>query len=177
MTAKRIGFDIDEVREHRLWFSRFGTMMIAIGIAVVCASAFATSALFGWLLLSSAACQFVHSFARRRWSGFLLNFPSGILYFLSGLLLVCDSSMSAETRVRILAALLIAIGIIRIFVALSIPMGHHSLLVLHAVIAAISGFSIWTYSAVSALWMIGLLIGLNIVMEGIAEIALSRTIY
>lgn len=117
--------------------------MIVIGLAAAGSSMIADAVLLGSLLVLAGICQIVDSGARRRWSGLFLNLPSGILYFIAGLLIVCDPTIETLIRARLLAALLIVIGCLRLFVALSIPLGHHSWLMLYGLTAIISGFSIW----------------------------------
>ena len=87
-----IGFEIDEVKEHRLWFSRFGIVMMIIGVAAIVAHVVGV-AFLAWLLVLAGTCQLTHSFVRERWSGLFLNRPSGILCFLTGLLMVSDPAI------------------------------------------------------------------------------------
>jgi uncharacterized membrane protein HdeD (DUF308 family) len=172
----RIGFEIDEVKEHRFWFRRFGIVMMIIGIAAV-VSPVIGSPFLAWLLVLAGTCQLTHSFARERWSGRFLNRPSGILCFLAGLLMVSDPAMDMLLRARMLGLLLITIGVTRLFVALSIPLGHHSWLVSHALVAIISGISIWNSWPVSGFWLISVLVGSNMMIEGATEIALASGKY
>lgn len=173
MSARRIGFEIEEVKEHRVWFGRFGILMMVIGFAAVGSSMVLAMVFLEWLFVLEGTCQLFHGFVRRRGSGLFLNLPSGILYFVMGLLMVCDPAIETLIRARALLALLIGIGVVRLFVALSIPLWHHGWLMLHALIAIISGFSMWNSWPVSEFWMIGLLVGLNMMIEGWTEIAAS----
>jgi uncharacterized membrane protein HdeD (DUF308 family) len=173
MGARRVGFEIDEVKQHHRWFMVFGTVMIAIGFAQIGWSV-VTATFPGWVLVCAGICQLVHSIARRRWSGPFLNLPSGVLYFVTGLLMLCDPAIDTVARARVLSALLITIGVARLFVALSIPLKHHSWLI-HAVTAIISGFMILNSWPVAGPWRIGLLVDFNMMIEGWVEITLART--
>jgi uncharacterized membrane protein HdeD (DUF308 family) len=110
---------------------------------------------------------------RRRWSGLFLNLLPGILYFVMGLLMIADPAMEIAIRARALAALLIVIGVVRLFVAASTQLWHHSWLMLHAVIAVISGFLIWNSWPFSGFWMAGSLVSFNLMVEGWTEIMLA----
>ena len=177
MRALRIGFDIEEVRKHRLWFRSFGILMIVIGLAAAGSSMMADAILLGSLVVLAGICQIVHSGARVRWSGLFLNLPSGILYFMAGFLIICDPAIDTLIRARLLAVLLIVIGCFRLFVALSIPLGHHSWMMLYGLTAIISGFSIWNSWPISGLWYASSLVGLNMMSEGHMEITLASRDY
>lgn len=174
MKARRTGLEIKEVREHRSWFKGFGIVMIMLGVAAVGSSIVGAAVSLGWLLLMAGACQLAQGLVRWRWSGLLLNLPSGILSFLTGFLIVCDPAIDILIRARLLATLLVVIGVVRLFVALSVPLAHHGWLMFHAAIAIISGFWLWNSPSGSAFWMIGFLVGLNMMIEGGTEIAVAR---
>jgi|SRR5580704_11326612 uncharacterized membrane protein HdeD (DUF308 family) len=174
MKAQRKGLEIKEVREHRSWFKGFGIVMIMFGLAAVGSSIVGAVVSLGWLLLLAGACQLAHGLVRWRWSGLLLNLPSGILSFLTGFLIVCDPAIDVLIRSRLLATFLVIIGVVRLFVALSVPLAHHGWLMFHAVIAILSGCWIWNFSSGSVFWMIGFLVGLNMMIEGGTEITLAR---
>jgi uncharacterized membrane protein HdeD (DUF308 family) len=91
--------------------------------------------------------------------------------------MVSDPAMDMLLRARMLGLLLITIGVTRLFVALSIPLGHHSWLVSHALVAIVSGISIWNYWPVSGFWLISVLVGSNMMIEGATEIALASGRY
>jgi uncharacterized membrane protein HdeD (DUF308 family) len=177
MRALQIGFEFEEVRKHRLWFRSFGILMIVIGLATAGSSITTNAILLGSLLVLAGLCQMVHSRARIRWSGLFLNLPSGILYFTAGLLIICEPAIDTLTRARLLAVLLIVIGCLRLFVALSIPLAHHRWMMLDGLTAIISGFSIWDSWPISGLWYSSLLMGLNMMSEGHMEIRLSSRDY
>jgi uncharacterized membrane protein HdeD (DUF308 family) len=143
MRALQIGFEFEEVRKHRLWFRSFGILMIVIGLATAGSSIMTNAIFLGSLLVLAGLCQLVHSRACIRWSGLFLNLPSGILFFTAGLLIICDPAIDTLIRARLLAVLLIVIGCFRLFVALSIPLGHHGWMMLDGLTAIISGFLIW----------------------------------
>ena len=115
----------------------------------------------------------VHGFARRAWGGFFVNLMGGLLYAVTGLLMVTHPGIAAVTLTFMIAMLLIVAGTFRIFVAFSTPIHHRGWLVLNGVISLFLGFSIMSSWPVSGLWVIGLFIGIDMIFDGWTEVMLA----
>jgi uncharacterized membrane protein HdeD (DUF308 family) len=170
---------IEEVRAHRGWFLFMGAALIilgsiAIGIAEVMTI---VSVLFlGWILLFAGIFEVVHGFARRAWGGFFVNLMGGLLYAVTGLLMISHPGVAAVTLTLMIAMLLIVAGTFRIFVAFSTPIHHRGWLILNGAISLFLGFSIMSSWPVSGLWVIGLFIGIDMIFDGWTEVMLALSV-
>ena len=167
---------IEEVRTHRGWFLFMGVALIVLGTIAIGSAELMTmvSVIFlGWILIFAGLFEIVHGFARRAWGGFFVNLMGGLLYAVTGLLMITHPGIAAVTLTLMIAMLLIVAGAFRIFVALSTPMHHRSWLILNGAISLFLGFCIMSSWPVSGLWVIGLFIGIDMILDGWTEVMLA----
>ncbi len=166
---------IEEVRAHRGWFLFMGVALIILGTIAIGSAEIMTmvSVIFlGWLLIFAGLFEVVHGFARRAWGGFFVNLMGGLLYAVTGLLMVSHPGVAAVTLTLMIAMVLIVAGTFRIFVAFSTPMHHRGWLVLNGAISLFLAFCIMSSWPVSGLWVIGLFIGIDMIFDGWTEVML-----
>jgi len=174
MLATPLG--IEEVRAHRTWFLIFGIVLIILGSIAIGSAELMTMVsvlLFGWLLIFAGLFEIIHGFARRAWGGFFINLMGGLLYGVTGLLMVSHPGIAAITLTLMIALLFIVAGTFRIFVAFSTPIQHRGWLILNGAISLILGFCIMDSWPVSGLWAIGLFIGIDMIFDGWTELMLA----
>lgn len=167
---------IEEVRAHRTWYICIGIALIILGSIAIGSAEVMTmvSVMFiGWILIFAGIFEVVHGFARRAWGGFFINLMGGLLYAVTGLLMVTHPGVAAITLTFMIAMLLIVAGTFRLFVAFSTPIHHRGWLILNGVISLFLGFSIMSSWPVSGLWVIGLFIGIDMIFDGWTELMLA----
>jgi uncharacterized membrane protein HdeD (DUF308 family) len=167
---------IEEVRAHRTWYLCIGIALIILGTIAIGSAELMTivSVMFiGWLLLFAGVFEVVHGFARRAWGGFFINLMGGLLYAVTGILMVTHPGIAAITLTFMIAMLLIVAGTFRLFVAFSTPIHHRGWLILNGAISLFLGFSIMSSWPVSGLWIIGLFIGIDMIFDGWTEVMLA----
>ena len=170
------GLGIEEVKAHRGWFLFMGVALIILGtIAIGSAELFTViSVLFiGWLLIFAGLFEIVHGFARRAWGGFFVNLMGGLLYAVTGLLMVSHPGIAAITLTLMIAMLLIVAGTFRIVVSLSTQVPHRGWLILNGAISLFLGFCIMDSWPASGVWIIGLFIGIDMIFDGWTEVMLA----
>ncbi len=167
---------IEEVREHRTWFLVIGILLIICG-TIALGSTFVMTMVsmvfLGWLLVITGVLEVIHGFARRGWGGFFINLLGGILYTIAGILFVMNPGAAAITLTLLIAMILIAAGTFRLFVALTTPMRHRAWLIFNGAISVLLGISIWGSWPLSGLWVIGLFIGIDFIVDGWTEVMLA----
>jgi len=138
---------IEEVRKHTTWFLVVGIVLVILGTVAIGSAVAMTivSVLFlGWLLIVGGVFEVVHGFSHRPWSGFFINLLGGVLYAVAGLV-----------------------------IAFSTPLHHRGWLVLNGAISILLGVMIWRAWPVSGLWVIGMFIGIDMIVDGWTEIMLA----
>ena len=167
---------IEEVRAHRTWFLIMGIILIILGTIAIGSAELMTMVsvlFFGWLLIFAGLFEIVHGFARRAWGGFFINLMAGLLYAVTGLLMISHPGIAAITLTLMIAMLFIVAGTFRVFVAFSTPIHHRGWLILNGAISLILGFCIMESWPVSGVWVIGLFIGVDMIFDGWTEVMLA----
>jgi uncharacterized membrane protein HdeD (DUF308 family) len=179
-TPARVGHSVmasTALRAQWGWLLTFGIVQILAGacaIAVPPLAAFAAALIFGWLMIVSAVMQIVHAFAVRKWSGFVLHFIGGLLYAAIGVLLVLYPLPGVLTLAVLLAAFFLADGAIRVFLRYRIrgQEGWGWFLAGGVASMALGVLMMFGWPA-TAMWTLGLLLGINLLIAGGLNTALA----
>ena len=152
------------------WLLGLGILLSVLGLVLIAAPALGTLAidlLVGWFLIIGGIAQLVHAFMEKAWRGFLLELASGALYLVVGVLLVFYPIAGAQALTIFLAAFLLVEGFVRIAMAMRLRPAHGwGWLLFGGIVTVILALLIWSQWPASALWVIGLLVGINLLFTG-----------
>ena len=168
-----------ELRKKWGWFFGLGIVLVVLGAVAIGSAMFMTlltvaaMVFFGWLMLVGGVLQTIHAFATKEWSGFFLDLLAGVLYIVVGFMIIANPAATAVALTLMIAVLLILGGIFRIVTALAVKFQNRMWLILHGAINLLLGFSIWSGWPLSALWVIGLFIGIDMIFNGLALVMLG----
>jgi uncharacterized membrane protein HdeD (DUF308 family) len=169
--------DAAALRNHSTWFLIYGIVLALLGIGSILAPGLATLAVeltIGWMLLIGGAMGLVAVFsAGRAMPGFWWNLITSVVYVLAGLSLLTRPIAGIITLTIVLAAYLLAGGVVRIIQAL----GYRSELpsawgwvLFSGVVDIVLALMIMARLPSTAAWVIGLMVGINLLMLGVAII-------
>ncbi len=168
--------ELAAVRDHWWWFLLMGILLVVMGTFAVGAATIVTLVsvmFFGFLLLAAGVIQIVSSFWSGRWSGTLLHVLIGILYLITGLIIVDRPLESEFSLTLVIAFFLLAAGIFRIVAALMERFHDWGWVLLNGIVTLMLGLLILKQWPSSALWVIGLFVGIDMIFNGWAWIMLS----
>jgi len=158
------------VREKRGWFIALGIILILIGTAAIVSPFLATlttKILVGWILVFSGIAQVIHAFWAKDWGGFFWELLIGLLQTAAGILLLVYPIAGIIALTIFLAATFIAEGVMRVILAFNIkPQAGWGWVLFGGIVSFAVGAMLWAELPSSALWAIGLLVGVNIAMAG-----------
>jgi uncharacterized membrane protein HdeD (DUF308 family) len=159
------------------WLLAFGILMIILGMFAIGAPAVATVAvqiMLGWILVIGGIAEGIHAFMAQGWRGFLLELLSAILYLGVGVLLLVNPVAGALALTVVLAVFLIVEGIFKIIMATRVR-DHRGWgwLLASGILSVILGVLIWAEWPASGLWVIGLLVGIQLLFTGWALVMLA----
>src|SRR5262249_26207931 len=97
----------------------------------------------------------------------------GLLYAVCGLMLITDPARASIIVTFIFAVALIASGFVRIFQAFQYWEWFGSLLLISGIVGIAAGLVILAQWPVSGLWVLGLLVGIDLVLHGVWWISLG----
>ena len=166
-----------ELRRNWGWFLVLGIVLIVLGtIALGSALVMTITSVFffGWILIIGGILEAVHAFWREKgWGGFFLDLLTGILYVVAGWMMVTNPQESAVLLTLVIAMFLVFEGVFRIVASLAARYPHWGWVMFNGVISLILGISIWQRWPYSGLWVIGLFVGIEMLLNGWSLVMLS----
>lgn len=166
----------DELRRHWGWYLALGIVLIVLGTIAIGSTFVMTIAsvfFFGWLLIIGGVMAVINAFWHKRWAGFFLDLLTGILYVVAGWMMVTNTKESALLLTLIIAMFLVFEGVFRIVAALAARYPHWGWVMFNGVISLILGIMIWRQWPYSGLWVIGLFVGIEMLLNGWSLVMLS----
>jgi uncharacterized membrane protein HdeD (DUF308 family) len=167
--SQRRLFDGEQLQKRWMWFFGLGVVLIVLGAIALGASVFVTLAsmlLIGWLLIAGGVLEVIHAFACKEWSGFFIDLLSGLLYVAVGFMIVANPEISAISLTLLIALFLIFGGTFKIAVAITSRYQHWGWLLLSGVVTLALGIMIWRQWPLSGLWVVGLFVGIDMILNG-----------
>lgn len=145
---------------------------IALG-SVVLATA-VTVYLVGFMMIVSGVGEIISAFRLSGWARSVLWVLIGILYIVAGIMAVRNSLLAAVILTLVLGWSLVASGIARLVVAFSLRQETSwGLLALSALVTIALGVILLIKWPTSSLFALGILMGVDLVMAGVGQIALA----
>jgi uncharacterized membrane protein HdeD (DUF308 family) len=160
------------------WLLALGIVLIVVGTFSVVVSVVATLAtvlLFGWLLLFTGAMESVYAFHQSKWSGILLHVVNGVLAIVAGFLLVTNPAAGALVLTLLMAMFFMIGGLFRIITPIVMHLPHRGWLLLSGIVTLLLGVFIWRQLPAAAVWVIGTLVGIDMIFIGWSWVMLAVT--
>jgi uncharacterized membrane protein HdeD (DUF308 family) len=170
------GAEFNVLRRNWGWFLVLGIVLIIVGILAIGAPLCFTLAsvmVFGVLLLFGAGIHFVQAILVREWRGFFLHMLVGVLSLIIGMWLVDHPIVGAEVLTLVIAAFLLVGGLFRMVLSLAQRFQGWGWVLINGIISSVLGIMIWRQLPGSALWVIGLFIGIDLIFNGWAWVMLA----
>ena len=165
------------VAENRTWFMILGVVLILLGIAAIAfplATTITAKMVFGWVFLIGGVAQIIHAFSTQRWSAFLWDVLIGALYLVAGIWLAFFPLTGIFTLTLFLAVMFMIEGIFEIAMAVGLREQEGWIwLLISGLVSLAVGALIFAQLPDSAMWAIGLLVGINMISSGWAYFYLS----
>lgn len=170
-----VPMEAQTIRKHSTWFTIYGIALIVLGVLAILMpgiATLATSIFVGWLLLAGGVFGLVSVIQTGKSApGFWWNLLTAVLFLLAGASVLWNPVASVVTLTIILAAYLLATGVMKVLVAFgyrdAIP-GAWLWMLASAIIDIVLGVLIVAGLPGTAVWVIGLMVGINLVFTGVA---------
>lgn len=159
----------------RAWSTTIGVLMMILGIVTISfsvATTFVTVLVLGFILAGRGLFESVYALFTMRQEWFWRRLLGGILSLVIGVLILSRPTLTVAALTLFIAGLLIAHGLFR---AIAAPVTHvpqWGWEMLSGIISLALGVWIWTGWPTTALWFIGLLVGIEILTQGMVLTAL-----
>lgn len=154
-----------------------GIAFIALGFLAVIfplATTIAAKSFIGWLFIITGGFQIWQSFSIRGWGGFLWNLLIGVMYFLVGSWLAFDPFAGIIGLTVLLAITFMAQGAMEAAMANNLrPNQGWVWMMISGLIGVLAGFLIISGLPSTAVWAVGLMVGINMISSGFAFVSLG----
>jgi uncharacterized membrane protein HdeD (DUF308 family) len=167
------------LRGNWFWFVILGVGLVVLGTLALGSAwvASLTTALFlGILILTGGVVETLGAFWCRAWSGFFFHLLSGVLAIVIGAFFLKAPVDAVLTLTLLVACFLMVGGIFKIVSAASYRFAAWGWTLFSGVIDVVLGVMIWVEWPDSALWVIGLFVGISLVFRGFNWIGLGLTL-
>ncbi len=162
---------------HQWWcFLLLGVALVVLGsfcIVEPLVPSLASVVILGFLLMAAGITQVVSAFWAGKWSGMLIHLLIGVLYVVVGYMIVDAPVVNMVLITKFIAIFLIISGAFRIISALLVRFPDWGWVLLNGGVTLLLGIIINRQLPQSALWVIGLFIGIELMFNGWAWVMLA----
>jgi uncharacterized membrane protein HdeD (DUF308 family) len=162
------------------WFRAMAIVLIILGIASIVepmVAGLAVTALVGWALILGGLAHLIQAFEGVGFGHAIWQVGVGALYVMGGGYFLTNPLLGLGTLTLLLAGILLVEAVLRI-IAYSRLRGlvGSSWLLANGIVTILLGCMIWTQWPSSSVWAIGTLVGVNLLMAGIARLMLGTVV-
>jgi uncharacterized membrane protein HdeD (DUF308 family) len=175
-TAKH---ELVHLQEQWWWLLLLGILIATCGVAALAFPPFFTAVgviILSATLMVSGAAMIITSFWAGRWGALLVQLLVGILYLMAGLFIIDCPKEAVKFLTLFIAAMFIVVGVFRIVAALFVKFPQWGWALLNGVLTTIVGIIIYKNLPESAIWVIGLLVGIEMLFNGVNWIMLGLAV-
>ena len=160
------------VKRYALWYLIQGALLIAAGMLAIIYPVLSSTAvvvLLGWLLIISGVVQGLSLIGAGQVPHFWLQLIFVILAVLIGCLFLRDPAQGLMTIALLLIVFFMIEGISKVVFALTIrPFPNWGWVLASGLVGIVLALILWANLPVTALWLIGVLLGINLISVGAA---------
>jgi aquaporin Z len=166
-----------ELQKNWGWMVAFGLLLALAGFVAlgsVLLATFSTVLVVGVAMIVSGAGEIIHGFAMRSWKKFFFWIVIGALYIVAGFCVFQNPLLAAGFLTLLVGAGLAASGIIRSVLAFQLPVSAPRVLVFFSgILSLVVGAIILAQWPGSSLWVIGTLLGVDLLFAGVTWIGVG----
>ncbi|MGA7486691.1 MAG: HdeD family acid-resistance protein [Xanthobacteraceae bacterium] len=162
----------ETVKRHSLWYLVQAGLLILAGIVALAYPALSSVAVvffLGWLLIVGGILQAISLIGAHHVPHFWLQLVSVALFLIVGVLFLRNPGESLVTLTLLLIVLFLVEGISKVIFALTIrPLPNWGWVLGSGIVGILLSFYLWASIPVTAVWLIGVLLGIELICEGVA---------
>jgi uncharacterized membrane protein HdeD (DUF308 family) len=162
----------ETVKRHSFWYLLQGSLMVLAGILALVYPALSSVAVvffLGWLLIIVGVVQGISLIGARYVPHFWVQLVSVVLFVIVGVLFLRNPGESLLTLTLLLIVLFMVEGISKVIFALTIrPLANWGWVLASGIIGLLLALFLWASIPVTAVSLLGLLLGIELICEGAA---------
>lgn len=158
------------------WFLALGLLLTVLGVVALVNVVEATLASIFFIaavMLVAGVGHIVHAFQVRGWDSMAYWALSGALYLVAGLFAFIDPVLASAVMTLMMAFALLVSGLFRLFVGFRMRGGGGGFVMLSGLVTALAGLMIALGWPASSLWVLGLFLSVDLMIQGGTLVALG----
>jgi uncharacterized membrane protein HdeD (DUF308 family) len=159
------------------WIVALGVVYLVAGIIAlgsVMAATVASVFVVGIMMLIAGVAEVIHAFQIKSWGRFFFWLVLGVLYIIAGFVAFENPLLTAVWLTLILGAALVASGLVRVFLGFNMRPGSPWVwVVVSGLITLVLGVIILAHWPFSAVYTLGIFLGVDLVFAGASWIGLG----
>jgi uncharacterized membrane protein HdeD (DUF308 family) len=170
----------NQMGQGSTWAIVLGVLVLLLGVAAIASPLVAgvvTGLFLGWLFILGGVLQLIYAFQHQHSSGpLVLSLLLGLLSLIVGILLVADPWAGAISLTLFVGVYFFVDGIFRVFLAFQHkPRARWGWLLFNGILMIILGILIWSQWPLNAPWILGTLVGVGLLVNGLAILLFGIT--
>lgn len=161
---------VGALRANWVWFVALGALLIAVGVIALgslVTTTIVTVSVVGVMLVVGGAVEILHGLRAQAWGRFLWEVLSGALTILCGIFAIADPLLASAALTLLVGLALIVGGAMRIVLGIELRHAESWVwVVLGGLVTLLCGVLIASRWPFSSLWVIGALLGINLIVHG-----------
>lgn len=162
----------ETVRRHAVWYLVQGALMVVGGVLALIypmVSSVAVVLFLGWLLIISGVVQGISLIGAQDVPHFWLQLVSVVLSVIVGVLFIRHPGEGLLTLSLLLVVFFMVEGISKMIFALTIrPFPNWGWVLASGLVGILLSFYLWANLPITAVWLLGVLLGIQLTCEGAA---------
>ena len=174
---------VEDDRRSRPAFgsSIFLSMLLIAGglVAILLAAetAIAVVIILAWMLMIGGIVQFIHAFQSRGVGMTIWKIVVALAYLLTGVFLRMNLGIGLATLTGALVFFFMIEGVTSVIASLrGLKEGGSAWLLIDGLLTLLLGVLIWIHWPSSAMWIIGVFVGFNLLMNGVTRLMLTLAV-
>jgi uncharacterized membrane protein HdeD (DUF308 family) len=168
--------ELHPLREQWWCFLLLGVALIVLGSFCIIdplVPTLASVVFLGFVLMAAGITEIVSAFWAGKWSGMLIHILIGVLYVVVGYMIIDAPVINMVLITKFIAIFLIVSGAFRIVSALVVRFQDWGWVLLNGCVTLLLGIIINRQLPEAALWVIGLFVGIEMLLNGWAWVMLA----
>jgi uncharacterized membrane protein HdeD (DUF308 family) len=162
------------------WAFAMGLVMTILGVIAIAApivTSLAIEVVLGWLFVIGGLIQIMYTFQQQHRGGLLLiNLLIGIVALTIGILVLTNPWAGVISLTLMIGVYFFLDGVFRVFLAFQIkPAATWFWYLINGLLMIILGILIWSQWPFNAAWILGLLVGIGLLINGLVAILYGIT--
>jgi uncharacterized membrane protein HdeD (DUF308 family) len=171
--------DIENISGKMIRLVVLGIILTLVGIGAIIHASAASAislAVMGLFLTLSGAILGLHAFWVREWRGVFISLLMSLVSIIVGAFCIFQPLDSALAVASLFGAFFLVIGLIQMLVAGFMRFHHWGIVFLTGILSTAFGGVIFAKWPFSAMWVLGVFVGLNICLVGLTMIVFAQSL-